>query len=118
MTRLKDFTVREGVTTKKTFFVYSEAGVVNLTGVDHISFVIVPNNGAGTAAEYASSGGSPKTAIESATTGEVSWTPADGDMTRANSPYKCHWRVYTDATNYDSYPENEDMIMTVLVKGT
>lgn len=114
MGRVQDITVREGEVTTFNLYLVDDNGAVDLTSADHVSLVLIPNNGAGTRTEYSSTGA--KVDYDADANGRVYWIPADGDVTKANSPYVGYVLVYDTATTMRAFPNSRDALIKVLVK--
>lgn len=105
--------VREGTTSVITFQLLSDKAPINLTGVNKVELVLVPQNGTGTAVDYDTTTNPTVLAITAATLGKVTYTPQAADLSFANSPYKCFFWVFTTSTVKYSVPAKEEFIVEV-----
>lgn len=105
--------IREGTTETISMQLFGDKAPINLTGVNKVALVLIPANGTGTAASIDTTTNPTKLAITGATIGRVAWTPASGDVTKANSPYKAFFWVYSTASIKYSVPADEEFVVEV-----
>lgn len=117
MPLLTDFTMRHGQTETLTFVLtYGGGRPRDLTSATLVALTLVPAGGTGSATTIDTTNNPTKLAISTATSGEVQWSPAAGDVTLANSPYLYFFQV-TIGGKIEMYPNTGEAYIRVL-KGT
>ena len=118
MPLLEDFTMREDQTETITFTLQyggpHGGRPRDLTGVNKVALSIIPSGGTGSIATINTTDHSTKIAISAATSGEVTWTPAAGDVLQASSPYLYFFFVYVTASVIEAYPNHKEVYIRVL----
>ena len=105
--------IREGTTNQVPFQLFGDDIPISLADVNKVALVLVPQNGTGTAVTIDTTNNPTKLEIITAATGRVGWTPASGDVTKANSPYKGFFWVYQTASVKYAVPDNEEFVVDV-----
>lgn len=117
MPLLQDFTMREDQTEVLTFILtYGGARPRDISSVTSVALVLIPAGGTGTRVAITTAANPTKLAISAGTSGEVTWTPAAGDVTQANSPYLYYFIVNVTASIAEMYPNDRETYIRVLKK--
>lgn len=113
MPLIENFTMREGQTETLTFVLTTGGGRPrDLSSATLVKLTLVPAGGTGSATSIDTTTNPTKLAISTATSGEVQWSPADGDVTQANSPYLYFFQV--TISKIEMYPNDKEVYIKVL----
>jgi hypothetical protein len=105
--------IREGSNAQIPFQLFADDVPIDLSNVDKVKMVLVPNNGTGTATTYNTDDDPTVIEITSATTGQIGYTPQSGDLTKAESPFRLFFWVFSSASSKYAVPDNEDLVIEV-----
>ena len=100
--------IRETSTAQIRFQLLEDNAPIDLTSVNKVVIVLVPQNGTGTLIDYDTTTNPTVIGVVSATRGIVGYYPQSGDLTYANSPYKVFFWVYTSASSFYAVPDKAD----------
>ena len=105
--------IRQGSTAQIPFQLLSNDAPIDLTGVNKVELILVPQNGAGTLIDYNTTDDATRIAILSATQGRVGYTPSGLDITNADSPYKIFFWVWSSGSTKYAVPDKEELSIQV-----
>lgn len=111
---MADLYVREGTNVQIPFTLIGDNAPIDLSGVTKVELVLVPQNGTGAQVDYDTVADASVITIVTASLGKVGWTPnGTTDLTKANSPYRVFFWVWTGATTKYAVPSNDEFIIEV-----
>lgn len=105
--------IRQGSTAQVPFQLLSNDAPIDLSLVNKVELILVPQNGVGTLIDYNTTDDTARLAILSATQGRVGYTPTGSDITNADSPYKAFFWVHMSATVKYAVPDKEELVIEV-----
>jgi hypothetical protein len=100
--------IRETSTALVKFQLIEDNAPIDLSAVNKVVLVLVPQDGSGTLIDYNTTDNPTVLSVASAARGIVQYAPQTGDLTVANSPYRVFFWVYTSATAFYAVPDKTD----------
>ena len=107
--------IRETSTAQIKFQLLEDKAPIDLSAVNKVVIVLVPQNGTGTLIDYDTTANPSVVSVVSATRGIVGYYPQASDLTYANSPYKVFFWVYTSASSFYAVPDKTDEELVIEV---
>lgn len=104
---------RETSNAQISFQLLADNVPIDLSAVNKVEIVLVPDNGTGTPVKYDTTTNPTVITILSATLGKVGYTPQTGDLDYDHTPVKVYFNVYTGATNKYAVPDKGEISIQV-----
>ena len=104
---------RETSNAQISFQLLADNVPIDLTAVNKVEIVLVPDNGTGSAVKYNTTSNPTVITVLSATLGKIGYTPQASDLTYAHSPVKVYFNVYTSASNKYAVPDKGEISVQV-----
>lgn len=104
---------RETSTAQISFQLLADNVPIDLTNVNKVEIVLVPDNGTGSSTKYNTTSNPTVISVLDATLGKVGYTPQTNNLQYDHTPVWVYFNVYTSASNKYAVPDKGSIVVNV-----